>query len=326
MGAVSAELPESSIYRSFKWSYKNWEFTWEIRIPVSHYFGYAMIPLEERRSLGYDMMVTHDDPIIQSLASVLIKKAKELGFNEYDTANFILTFVQDHYLKDDEMTPYDEYPKFPIETLVEGGGDCEDSSIFYAALMRAAGYDVVLISLPRHMAVGVALSQQIPGSYVRYNGKNYYYAETTGSGWLLGMVPDAYKNQKVKVIEIPQNPEGTQLKLQKIIEEIAYTPERCKAVEEKYMETSEEILNLVKKVSELEMENSRLKSEINRLNFDIQKLNFTINKLKPRAELADKIIEFVPLVVMILMIIIAITAIVAYYGGKSAAKKEIFGT
>jgi len=80
------------------------------------------------------------------------------------------------------------------------------------------------------------------------------------------------------------------------------------------------------KRSELEMENLLLKVEIEQLEFDIQKLNSTISKLKPRGELADRIIEFVPIVVMIFTIIIAITAIVAYYGGKSAAKKEIFGT
>jgi len=57
--------------------------------------------------------------------------------------------------------------------------------------------------------------------------------------------------------------------------------------------------------SELETENLRLEVEIKQLNFDIQKLNFTISRLKPRAELTDKIIEFIPLVVMIFTIIIA---------------------
>ena len=74
IGVAYAEIPESSIYRVFKWSYKGWQFTWEIKIPLPHYFGYAMIPLQERRSLGYGMLVTHDDPIIQSLASALIKR------------------------------------------------------------------------------------------------------------------------------------------------------------------------------------------------------------------------------------------------------------
>ena len=82
--------------------------------------------------------------------------------------------------------------------------------------------------------------------------------------------------------------------------------------------------------SELETENLRLKVEIEQLEFDVQKLNLTISRLKPRAELADKIIEFVPLVVMIFTIIIAINYSYCGYSSllrrKISRKKEIFGT
>ena len=322
LGAVYAELPESSIYRVFKWSYKGWQFTWEIRIPTTHYFGYAMIPLEERRKIGYGMLVTHDDPIIQSLASALLKKSKELGFGEYDTANFILAFVQDHYLKDDEMTPYDEYPKFPVETLAEGGGDCEDSSILYAALMKAAGYDVILLQLPKHMAVGVALSKPIFGSFVLYNGKMYFYAETTSSGWVLGISPEPYKNQKVRVIPIPKNPEGTQLKIKRLIEEVAYTPERFKQLENENTQLIKKNLELMNQLSELQNENFRLKMENDALRFQILQLNATIAKLKPKAEILDALNKQIPAMLMTFALLMIAIAFAFYFAGKFSGRKE----
>lgn len=50
-----------------------------------------------------------------------------------------------------------EYPKYPVETLVEGG-DCEDKSILLAAILRAMGYRTALLVFsgnPGHIAVGV---------------------------------------------------------------------------------------------------------------------------------------------------------------------------
>ncbi|MEM2294569.1 MAG: hypothetical protein QXX41_14970 [Nitrososphaerota archaeon] len=323
--ASNAQLPESSIYRVFKWSYKDWEFTWELKIPLSHYFGYALISLEERKKLGYGMLVTHDDPIIQSLAAILLTKAKELGFGEYDTTNFILRFVQDHYLKDDEATPYDEYPKFPVETIVEGWGDCEDSAILYAALMKAAGYDVILLALPNHMAVGVALSNPIPGIYVNHNGKLYFYAETTSSKWLVGQAPEIYHDQRVRIMPIPDNPEGTQLKLKTIIEQLVYTPEKFRQLEEKFNQLIKEHMQLTQELMSLQSENMRLKMDNERLKLDIAVMDSMISNLKPKAELLDRIINFIPIGITIFIVIIVVATIAAYYSGKSAQRKEIFG-
>ena len=319
IGGVWGELPETSIYRSYKWSYRGYVFTWEIYIPVKHYFGYVMIPLEERRKLGYGMLVTHDDPYIQSLASALLKKAKELGFGELDTANFVLAFVQDHYLKDDETTPYDDFPKFPLETLAEEGGDCEDSSILYAALMRAIGYDVILAKMAKHMAVGVAFSSAYPGGYVIYNGKRYYYAETTSSGWLIGMIPKPYQGKIVEVIPIPKNPEGTQLKLQKLIEEYLYNPEICKQIEERYNSLMKSHKDLLLKIAKLQSNITNLKMENSHLRLQVSRLNATIASLQPKAHLGDLMIRYAPIALISLILIITSIALLSYYAGKRAA-------
>ena len=105
--------------------------------------------------------------------------------------NFAASFVQN--LKYE--TEREEYPNYPVETLVDKGGDCEDTAILTAALLQAMGYDAVLIrfSPPKegdagHMAVGVAVTGVSGGRSYSYDGQTYYYLETTSS-WPVGEIP-----------------------------------------------------------------------------------------------------------------------------------------
>jgi hypothetical protein len=50
-----------------------------------------------------------------------------------------------------------------------------------------------------HVAVGVA-AQGLPGIYVHYEGRNYYYAETTGEGWKIGMYPRDFESWQLTLI------------------------------------------------------------------------------------------------------------------------------
>lgn len=102
-------------------------------------------------------------------------------------ANLMLQIV--HQLKYNVT----KYSKYPIETLVEGSGDCDCLAILYATLLEAAGIDAVLLieiigDGGAHVQVGVALPSQpddpldyyrIMLKYVDFNGKRYYIAETT---------------------------------------------------------------------------------------------------------------------------------------------------
>ena len=175
------------------------------------------------------------------------------------------------------------------------------------------------------MAVGVALSKPIPGSFVSYKGKMYFYAETTSSGWLVGIVPKAYANQKVKVIPIPKNPEGTQLKLQKLIEEVAYTPERFKQLESQYNELVKKNLELLNQISKLQIENSQLRMQIEDLKFQITQLNNTVAKLREKATKLDELIEASPIIITLTTVAVIGIAVGAYYKGRSAERKELLG-
>jgi hypothetical protein len=53
------------------------------------------------------------------------------------------------------------------------------------------GFDVVLINLPDHYAVGVAVEAY--GTYWVYEGVDYFYVETTGEGWEIGELPEEHQ-------------------------------------------------------------------------------------------------------------------------------------
>jgi hypothetical protein len=127
------------------------------------------------------------------MANKLHEAATQKGYEAFDEVSFILAFVQSlPYTSDSVTTRYDEYPRFPIETLVDDGGDCEDTAILFATLVIILNYDTIFILSPNHLAVGV-WGNDLEGYYFTYNSRNYYYCETTGENWNIGDVPDAYK-------------------------------------------------------------------------------------------------------------------------------------
>lgn len=129
----------------------------------------------------------------------------------------MMSFVQNlDYTTDKAGTGWNEYPKYPIETLVEQEGDCEDTSILMANLLRNYGYGTKLISatgdmtdgdIGGHMAVGIKGEDDVQGTYYEdANGDRYYFIETTSPGTPIGEAPpwmnDAYL-QPVSVHPVP---------------------------------------------------------------------------------------------------------------------------
>jgi hypothetical protein len=79
-----------------------------------------------------------------------------------------------------QSLPYDTdgtltAPKFPIETYVDGRGDCDDKSLLLAGLLAREGYSVALFYFKpeAHMAVGVK------GYRCDYKDTGYGYIATT---------------------------------------------------------------------------------------------------------------------------------------------------
>jgi len=135
---------------------------------------------------------------------VLINSLKDASnFRSYAARNDyrnVVAFVQSIKYSDDVS----EYWKYPIETLADGNGDCEDTAILTAALLKEMGYDVAVLFLPEHAAVAVSC-ENCNGYYYPLNGKRYYYLETTGTGFSLGSMgslESKYKNAMATIVPL----------------------------------------------------------------------------------------------------------------------------
>lgn len=199
--------------RVFTWMYEGQEYTLALELDPVAYQAYRDQdkPYRHREENGstwkipaYDAYVTdpRDDAWLGALAARLAEMAGDRS--PVDQLSFVLAFVQSlPYTPDDISTGYDEYPRFPLETLVDSGGDCEDSSILFASLAQALNFSVILISPPEHMAVGVAVDTP---QFYEYQGRHYAYAETTGDDWPMGVIPDIYQGVSVEVFDLVPGP------------------------------------------------------------------------------------------------------------------------
>ena len=190
-------VPDEAITRRFTWKHDGIDWYWEAKISKQLYQTLHNKPRVRLRYAKYSVYVTHslDDVFFQKLAAALSVEAGKLGFTEHQMVELAVLFVQTiPYTTDIDSTGLQEYPRYPIETLVEGTGDCEDHAILLAELLRSMNYDAILLEYrDEHMAVGVADPGNTYGYHYTFNGKSYYYVETTATGWEIGEAPDEFR-------------------------------------------------------------------------------------------------------------------------------------
>ena len=119
---------------------------------------------------------TVDDGTLLELMRML--SAYGSGMDRTEFARFVLSFVQTiPYVTDEDSVGEREYWKCPLETLWDGGGDCEDSTILYDTLMLMAGYDVAFVLFQDHAMS--AVSVDVDGHSLTRDSIVYVFCETT---------------------------------------------------------------------------------------------------------------------------------------------------
>lgn len=193
----------------FEWQLQDNRGSMWIEIPVDR----AMY--EHYRSLGryhgvenYKNYINdaNNRAIIAQIVDVIRDGTKDLAYSDAAMVRELAKFTQDviEYQYDSDTTGEDEYPRYPIETLYEGQGDCEDTVILMAALLREMGYEVGILHVPGHVAVALRTADDYSGgAYYEINGHRYLFIESTGSGWNIGEIPEDYQNVQATFHLIP---------------------------------------------------------------------------------------------------------------------------
>ena len=173
-----------TIGRRYVWNFKRKPYTVLMTIDLERYNSYSG---KER----YDIpkLVEEGRTTIGNLTREFQRVFKQnRSWKRQDHVDFVLSFVQSlPYTLDDVTTGYDEFRRYAVETLIEGGGDCEDTTILVAAILQGLGEETALIFTPGHIAIGV--SGDYTGASLTHNGIKYFYCETTGTGWTVGKLP-----------------------------------------------------------------------------------------------------------------------------------------
>ncbi len=205
-GPYTAELRKDGCLRTMEFlvdDHREFSLTWEfdgrtysIGTDVPYSGIYASLheyPNIARFNQGIQGQIeafhTADDPTLQAIASEL--KQMGDGMDRRTFAEFVLKFVQNvPYITDLESRGSDEFWKFPLETLWDGGGDCEDTTFLYGTLMGICGYRVAFVLFSDHAMSALDLS----GSGVRIpvDGYGFLLCETTQSSYSLGRTSEGH--------------------------------------------------------------------------------------------------------------------------------------
>lgn len=205
-----------NVVKFIQWQYQT-PWKWEIGIPIDvlTYYEKVKRPLWVGDYSYFSKFIEPNDSGIQKLSSGLkeaIDKQKKSPkpWSYYQEIMFVVKMVQNLRYTDDKLTGFDDYAKYPMQTISDGTGDCEDLAILAAALLHKMKFDVKLVHLDRkdskiaHLGIAVWGDNNNKGTYWTKGGKRYFYVETTDKEFEFGEMPEEWQgdNVKVRIIDI----------------------------------------------------------------------------------------------------------------------------
>lgn len=197
MNELSQSASNENIRRDYVWLSFSGHSKQCLQIPVNAgiYLYYKKLPRQYsndcKNYISDDFTISFLQQINKSIDQLCIDGDMD---SEWAKVKETIAFVQSiPYKTDVESTGKEEWPKYPYETIFDQCGDCEDHAFLLAGLLKLRGYDIALILLPEHMAIGIS-AHGINGDCYEYNGVKYYFIETTSSGWDIGQIPDKYQH------------------------------------------------------------------------------------------------------------------------------------
>ena len=202
---LALEVPQGYLLRHYEWEYQKDPQYWDVLLPTTLYQYYhdrQRQPFVDNYNYNDYILEPLDEPTLKDLAQALLNRVEG---NYESFVECTLSFVQGvtQYTPDPEGF---EYPLYPLETLVDGIGDCEDTTILYVSLVRAMGYGTAMAfvdtnhdNMPDHVLALIPVSSSYPDSvtcptgmsqgFLKIGGQLYALAETAVDPDQRGYIP-----------------------------------------------------------------------------------------------------------------------------------------
>ncbi len=200
---IATEIDTSgTIARHYEWTYDSKQQSCDLEISRDLYAYYKSQPRGPFAQRDYDEYVLDplDDDYLEEVTTEILGTSAGDRHAAMENALF---FVQNciEYVYD---PLWYEYPRYPVEMLVDQIGDCEDTAILYTSLVRTLGYGALMVAVDTsgdgradHMVAWVPVEQSFVDahpdrSFWQYHGKTYAFAETAVEGGYLALGVDPW--------------------------------------------------------------------------------------------------------------------------------------
>jgi len=200
---VSSSYSADFYAPTYQWKYNGFSFSLPLAISKDKYDYYQGLG-HMTNNLSKYATDSYNREIVADIAKKLTAQADALGLSSYDRIMLAASFVQNiPYQTDKETKGVDEYARYPVETLVDGVADCEDSSVLLASILKEMGYDVIIVAFDGHVGIGIAFDDYLlnGASFIK-EGVKYYYLETVSPGWDIGEIDEKYLDLPFRVFPV----------------------------------------------------------------------------------------------------------------------------
>ena len=181
----------------------------------------------------YSFLIDHKPMLarVRYIAAYINKVAQKFSLTPLEKMQFTLDFIQEPNIRFTlnrdckSINYYDDYIRYPDETLYDKEGDCNSKSLLAAMLFHVMGYNVLYMASRKyqHAAIGIEVSlvnlmegwygsmESIEKITVLEDGKRYIYCETTGDRFIIGstmegMTIDDFEDK----VLLPLNEDGVE--------------------------------------------------------------------------------------------------------------------
>jgi hypothetical protein len=147
----------------------------------------------------FQALSEEDHAAVQPLVDLFKKRQKNGHLDTLRLAKLVVAFVQDIRYREPDEEPFGILA--PALVVAKRQGDCDSKSLLAHIILNELGYDTVMLSSDahRHAMLGIALP--VPGTKIRYRGRDYAYTELTAHGAPIGyLFPENSKPNDWRVV------------------------------------------------------------------------------------------------------------------------------